>query len=162
MSKTLIFGAIGLVGALAIHTFVNPMYAASKVQDAVKNKDGDKLVEMIDFPALREDLKADFAEAMEKETDPFARGLGGAMMSGMIDGFVQPEGLAQMVNGGRASKTTPAAEALKDYSTSFGLTEFIVTLDTDNGPVEVVFAPRGLTWKIVGANLDMSKLTSGM
>lgn len=159
MGSKLFVGGCLVAAALCFHVVVNPLLAASSVKAAFDNGEGDKLASMIDFPALREDLKAD-ADAALSKGDPVARALGGALVTGMIDSFLKPEAVAGLLD-----KKAAAAEGntkddhSPDYSLGFGLTEFMVTIEMEDGPISVVFAPRGLTWKIVGADADLAALS---
>jgi hypothetical protein len=165
MNKKIILSTVFVAGALCFHVFANPMMAASRAKEALIKNDGAALSAMVDFEALRADLKSDVEVSLSKEADPMARGFGGAILGGMIDSFVQPSALETAVSqkgmsGFSGAKSTDPEEVVEDYSMSFGLTEFVVSVESNSpaGPVDIVFAPRGLTWKIVGANVDFDKI----
>jgi hypothetical protein len=159
MGVKVFLGGCVLVCALGFHVVANPLLAASSLRSALADGDGNKVVEMIDFPALREDLKSDLDAALSKD-DPMARALGGAMMTGVIDNMVQPKSVAKMVSAAASSSTKDKVQdnPLNDFSFRFGLRRFVLTVNTENGPVSVVFAPQALSWKIVGADADLKAL----
>jgi hypothetical protein len=155
MNTKIILAGVAAVVVFLFHMFTNPLLSASSAKEALINGDGEKLAAMIDFPALREDLKADLMKEMGHEDNPVVQGMGGAMMSGVIDTFVQPEELAAMVSTGQITED----DFPKDFDADFGLTRFVVSIVIEGQPVEIEFAPRGLRWKIVGANFDMDGLS---
>lgn len=95
-----ILGAVLLLGAGAGWYFGSPAYTLSQMKAAAEANDSDTLVSYIDFPSLREDLKAEFMAHLmaenAKDTSGFgALGmeLGSAMVGPMIDGMVTPAGV---------------------------------------------------------------------
>jgi hypothetical protein len=91
----------------------SPYYAALNLKSAAVSGDPDRLEAAVDFPAVRESLKAQFSVAltrrMNREPDmrdsPLA-GLGRLMMpvlvDRMVDAVVDPDALAALVRGSRS------------------------------------------------------------
>lgn len=162
MSKIFTVGGTVALLAVGYYFVAAPFLAVQQMQSAVETKDGQAIVDMIDFEALRSDLKSDFMAAMAADADdPMAAAFGGALAGGMIEGFVQPEMIAGMINGkgmkNKSYKTPDFSDV--DVTTSLGFMTMTVTLDGgDDKPLDIVFAPSGLTWKVVGVDFDMSDL----
>jgi hypothetical protein len=140
------------------------MHAAAERRDSVA------LSDYVDFPALRESLKASFNARMTKGLpssagggNPFA-GLGlvlaQAMVDRLVDGFVTPEGLAAMMAGvppGNPQPSTPEAtesHADEEFVRTFGyesLGRFTVRFAPPDKPEEalvLVLLRDGLSWKL--------------
>ena len=153
MKKYLAVGALALV-ALGGHVIASPLLAASSLKAAIENQDAEALVAKIDFDALRQDVRSDIDLIVAAEPNPMAREMTKAILTGMLDNFANEKNVTAWAQSGMGS--APATENL-DYSFGFGLTRFTIDLETENGPVSLVMAPRGLTWKIVGLDFDPAK-----
>ena len=145
--------AAGLV--LAAHVVINPLLAASSLRDAIEARDGETVVSRVDFPALRADLKADLEVALESQPNPMSRQMARAMIGGMIESIVSPDAVLAWGQGRSPTRAEfPAPADGKEAEYAFGLDRFTVTLQSKAGPMDVVFAPRGLAWKVVGVDVD--------
>ncbi|MEP9400281.1 DUF2939 domain-containing protein [Sphingomonas sp. VNH70] len=150
--------------------FASPFWAAHRFRAAAVAGDTDGLEATVDFPAVRESLKAQLNVALteklrndpEMRNNPFA-GLGMMLLPTIVDravgGFVTPDGIAAIARNGRlerrgASGDTPARADI-DYDYAYrGTDRFAVTVTAKNsgpgrGPT-FVFERRGLFgWKLV-------------
>lgn len=163
--------AVGYVAA-------SPYLAVSAMRDAAIAGDAPRVAEHVDFPAVKESLKANLTAAALKsagasnEDNPLA-GAGAmfamALMGPMIDAVVSPQGLTQLMrqgelmpdpgSGDEARKTADAAPKIdadmnyRDFST------FVVTLKdgkTGEQPVGLVFKRHGVvSWKLTSLDLPM-------
>ena len=115
----------------------------------------------VDFPALREDMKAELTPLLAAEAGRRggpAAGLFGAALAGpVIDALVSPEGLsAAFVAGAAASAAAPPARALQvgedPFVTRRGLSEFLLS-PRDRPGTGLVFTRRGLAWRLSGIEL---------
>jgi hypothetical protein len=113
----------GVVAAVAFIGFylASPLIAFNALKAAAKEGDPDKLERLVDFPAVRDSLKAQMLAALNKSMaadpemrdNPFA---GMAMMmvptmvNGAIDAYVTPDGLAAMVKGQKPVPDAPSRE----------------------------------------------------
>lgn len=97
--------------------FAAPAYTLSRMKAAAEANDSAALSAYIDFPALREDLKAEImaqvtAELRRHPEAPFA-GIGGAMAGAMVgpvvDAMISPAGLRTMFTLARPAAGGPAA-----------------------------------------------------
>lgn len=161
-------GAVLAIIAGVAWYFGSPWYALRGLKAAAESNDSDALSAYIDFPALREDLKAEvlgqmMAEAQKDkgEFSGLAMALGPAIVGPMIDGFVTPQGLrAAMVSNrsktGPSSKQPPAAGTFamddKPVVSRRSFSEFTVGTAKDPGNV-MVFKRHGLGWKLSGVDI---------
>jgi Protein of unknown function (DUF2939) len=91
---------------IALWGFLSPYVTVYRLRDAAERGDSDRLSTMIDYPALRESLKASLRASMAAravdDDDPLAT-LGilwvGAMIDPLVDSMISPEGMAAMVQG---------------------------------------------------------------
>lgn len=169
----LLAAALSLLAA--VWFFYTPHLAVRSMRAAAQERDAAKLSSRVNFPALKESLKASFnakiaAEtAKEKESNPFAA-LGAAMaaafISPLIDALVTPESLAMIMQGdkpqlGMGKKDAPKAAPDTETSMSYeSLNSFVVTIKKKNDtqePVGLVFNRDGLfsSWKLSAIRLPL-------
>ena len=172
-NKTKVFIAIVLV-ACGTWFYFSPHLAVSQMKSAAEAKDAAKLSDYVNFPALKESLKASFNAKLasgvtkEKDTNPFAA-LGAlmaaALINPMVDALVTPENLAMMMKGEKplptksTEQTTPSDS---DADTSMfyeSFDRFVVTVkikDTAEEPYGLVFSREGMfSWKLSALRLPM-------
>ena len=177
----LILVAVVLTGVY----LASPHWSLYRMRRAVENNDAVHMSDHVDYPQLRESLKATFNAQLAKEVaredaDEF-EALGaafGAMMIGpIVDALVTPEALIAMMQGkdldeieaqssgaGGSSNSTQTADAEMNV-TKMGyerLNRFVVKLaapaeDSSNDEsVTLVFHRSGLfSWKLAGIRLKM-------
>lgn len=184
MKRGLVIGLVAAVVALLVGWYAaSPFLVMDELQKAAKAGDRDKLEQLVDFPRVRESLKADFTAGLMKKAqndaemrdNPFA-GLAAlfvpALVDRIVDVAVSPEGIARMQEG-RGVATPPGAkpmgEAPKAETASkpkaagdkpklkahySSLDRFRVDQPTDAGPMTWVFARQGLFgWKLIRIEL---------
>ena len=174
MSRTVKI-VIGTVIVLLLGWYIaSPYIALHQMRSAAENRDAEALSEHIDFPALKEDLKASFSAKMMTEAakapsdEPFAAAgsaLAMAMIGPMIDAMVTPQAVAMMM---KSEKPSPAnlAEQSSDskrepnVSASYeGLNTFAVTVsepDDQTSSFKLIFKRHGFfNWKLTSAELPM-------
>lgn len=147
--------------------FFTPHLAVSGMKSAAEGRDAAKLSSYVNFPALKESLKATFnaklASDVTKKDDgsPFTA-LGAAMAAAfinpMIDALVTPESLAMMMKGdkpqpGKSGTQSPQSDSSADTSMSYeSFNRFVVSVKKkgETGePVHLVFDRDGLfSWKL--------------
>jgi hypothetical protein len=160
--------------AFSTWLYFTPHLAVSGMKSAAEAKDAAKLSDYVNFPSLKESLKASFNAklgsevAKEKDGNPFAA-LGAAMAAAfinpMIDALVTPESLAMMMKGEKpqpaekAEQTKPT-DSDADTSMSYeSFDRFVVTVkkrgSTDE-PLGLVFNRDGMfSWKLSALRLPM-------
>jgi hypothetical protein len=171
--KTKISFAIVFV-AFCTWFYFTPYLAVSGMKSAAEAKDAEKLAGYVNFPALKENLKASFNAklaskvAKEKNDNPFAA-LGAAMaatfINPMVDALVTPESLAMMMKGDKpqpAKKTGQTKPSDSDTETSMSyesFDRFVVTVkkkDSTEKPIGLVFNRDGMfSWKLSALRLPM-------
>ncbi len=187
--KLLVAG--GIVAAILISCyFASPYWALYRLKRAVDRNDAIFVADRVDFPQLRESFKGAITaslarEATKGDADGF-EALGaafGAMLVGpMVDAFVTPEGLVQMMQGWdldailkedpgppqAGSRAMPPEAQVRDEAgmdvSSMGyetLNRFAVTIAgepdasaSENESFTFLFARRGLMgWKLAGVRI---------
>ena len=112
-NKAKFFAVFTVLGILFYFTPYLTLFSMKSAADA---KDAAKLSSYVNFPALKENLKASFNAKLASETmksdNPFSA-LGAAFASAfinpMIDGLVTPESLAMMMKGNKPQKNQESA-----------------------------------------------------
>lgn len=145
--KTATAIAMLLVALLATWFYFTPYIAVHNMRKAAEAKDAVKLADYVNFPALRESLKASFnakfvgemAKAKSDDRDnpfmPLVTMLTTVMIGQMVDAFITPEAIAAMMKGEEptlkpkpgsapaattapSAPSTPAAAAKEDLEVS--------------------------------------------
>jgi hypothetical protein len=170
------------VGLLAIigWFFVSPYLAVKNMKDAADKRDATTLSSYVNYPALKENLKANFsasmnAKAAEKSDNPlagFGATLASAFMGPMIDAIVTPDSLAAMMRGQKPKAAGGASEpATQDVATEKksdpdvqlgyeSLNRFVVRVSPKDKPEQktaLVFLREGLSWKLNAVELPPNK-----
>ncbi len=164
-AKWLAIAVVVLIAAGATWYFASPAYTLSQMKAAAEENDSDAFASYIDFPALREDMKAELmAQIMiqaQKDTSGFGglgMALGSAMVGPMIDGMISPAGVRAMFISKRNQSNPPnkAMGALQVEESPIierrGFSEFLVTSKGKPGS-GMVFKRHGLGWKLSGVDL---------
>lgn len=180
MKKLLIIGVAGAVVLFGIAWAAAPVLAAQALIRAAKAGDEQKIEALVDFPSLRESLKAELntelMERMSRDPRVSESGLGGLgmmlapmILSGAVDAVVTPQVVAQMVRTAEApdpTRRTPAeptedkveADDIHQAWGYRGLNEFAVTLTPRDQPddhLALILERRGLfDWKLAAVDLQ--------
>jgi hypothetical protein len=166
---------IGLLAFAAAYA-ASPYLAFYQLQTAAKSGNRDVLEDAVDFPSVREDFKAQlnaaFMAKMQKDqnlrANPFAAIgmlLVPAVLDRMIDAYITPQGISQMVLNARTPEPgQPKANPDSDkhitlHSGYVSLNRFKVTAvnDTEPGkPIAFVMERRGFfAWKLIRIELPL-------
>ena len=163
MRKTLLFVAL-LVLAFPAWYFVSPWLAMKNVADAAEARNTAELEAAIDFPALRENTRAQLDRSIRPTGNGLVDGIGGAILGAVgdtaLEAMITPEGMVAIITTGAvASPLLPPEMRGRELSWSVeheGLTRFRgVSTYADSGtpgPV-LVFERRGLGWQVVAMEL---------
>lgn len=155
--------ALIVIASSSLWYFESPAWTLKGMKDAAQWHDADALNAYIDYPALRESLKAELMARMmvaaRKDKSGFgALGMafGSAMMGPMIDGLVSPAGMRAALLANRQENTGPAASALhvpKDpIIVRRSFSEFLFTAK-DQPNSGLVFKRHALSWMLSGVEL---------
>lgn len=171
---------IGVVVAAAIgYVGASPYLAVNAMRDAAIAGDAAGVSEHVDFPAVKDSLKANMSAAAMKaagesnEENPLAGAgamLAMALVGPMIDAVLTPEGLTMLMRQGKlVQDQAPRDEAqastgdkvqeidadmrYRDFST------FVVTLkypESQDRPMGLVFKRHGIvSWKLTSLDLPL-------
>ncbi|MCD9008039.1 DUF2939 domain-containing protein [Luteimonas sp. XNQY3] len=177
MKKLAWLSAIAVVLLLA-YTVAGPFLTVNAIREAVRNEDSRALSKQVDFPALRESLRLQLADAIVREAGPDLQSnllgaiglrLAGSAAGTGVDMMVTPVGLSALMRGqrlwslsGGASPTqvradpareTPLADAHYRYNST---SRFTATVRDDRGrPIEFVLTRKGLHWKLSDIRLPI-------
>lgn len=180
MKKSLIGGvAAAAVVVFGVAWAAAPMLAAQALIRAAKAGDERKIERLVDFPSLRESLKAELntelVARMNRDPRVADSGLGGLgmmlapmILSGAVDAVVTPGMVAQMVRTAEAPDPTRRADPDPvdkadgdDIHQAWGyrsLDEFAVTLTDRDRPddrLALILERRGLfAWQLAAVDLQ--------
>ena len=164
--------AIAVVLVVA-YLAASPWLTAYQLRAALEAQDSEALVEHVDFPTLRQNLKDDLNAMLVQETqdeeNPFAALgvlLGSAIVDRMVDAFVTPAGLAGLLNApGRNVLQEDAPVRRRGLTDDLGDTNLqmgywsinrfdIVATNKETGDqVRFVLRRRGVGWKLTRIRL---------
>lgn len=156
-----------LAALIASYIFASPYITIFQLKSAASNQNGEAVAEHVDFIYLRQNMKDQFnmmaaqeAANQVEDDNPFAAlgaVLGGVMVDEMIDSFVTPIGVAEMINGSTpdseqessadTQQSNPFANSKMQYES---LNKFSVTTTDEgtNDEVRFILRRRGLGWKL--------------
>lgn len=181
MRKKVWLSLIAVLVLFGTWFYFTPHLTVHSIGLAVKAKDVEKLSTYVDFPAVRENLKASLkAQVSEKmarelQDNPFASlgvALASTLINPLVNGLLTPEGLAQLLQGQLPDNTThsntiehydatsderqldPATETSMSYE-SFD--RFAVTITrAGSKPIGFVLHRDGLfSWKLAEIRLPL-------
>ncbi|TVR00622.1 MAG: DUF2939 domain-containing protein [Deltaproteobacteria bacterium] len=155
------------LGAFATWMVLVPRIAIARMVLAIEARDHEALSRSIDFPRLRESLRAEVSASMRARAGDSRRAavgaaVGDAMLGPIIDRTVTPDGLHDLMRGGdalarlipRDALPTPSASESPDLRIrSQGLREVHVILDSPSGDFRLVFERTALGLRLVGVRL---------
>ncbi|MDR2192258.1 MAG: DUF2939 domain-containing protein [Endomicrobium sp.] len=172
--KKLIIGVSIIVFLFIGCIFISPYWTLHNIKSAVKSNDNYAISEYIDFPSVRQSIKDQMNVTIAKEIDnekikdnPFAvfgAVIAESLIDVMIDAYITPAGLAQIMSGKKIdidiqSKTqeknetvnnAPHKKPFSDASMGYkSFKKFVVSIkDEENGEVQFVLRRYGLSWKL--------------
>jgi len=176
--KRLVWILCAALVLLAGYVVAGPFLTVHAIRDAVRDEDSRALSRHVDFPALRQSLRVQLADAMVREAGPGLQSsllgaiglrVAGSAAGAGVDMMVTPVGLSTLMRGqrlwnlaGGASpmRTGPDPEAgdpLEDAHYRYhSPSRFTVTVRDDrNRPIEFVLTRRGLQWKLSDIHLPL-------
>jgi hypothetical protein len=181
-----------LVASIAVLLVVawgaSPLFALAELRSAARSHDRDRLEDLVDFPAVRADLKSQLSGAFlsqlqndpSMKDNPFAA-FGAALMpmilDKVIDAYVTPDGIATMIRTAKAPARTQNADAgpatsggqssaksTEAHYEYLGPNKFRVRLAPADAPdraLSLILERRGiLRWQLVRIGLPLQSLTA--
>lgn len=165
--------------AIALYYYLSPIRALDGLRSAIERGDAAELEERVDFPSVRESLKAEIAEhiladvAPEMSDNPFgvlAMGLASKMIDAFLEAAVTPSGLARMARGDSRPVSPDEREprerrprgpeelfrdARIDRETSSRFSAWVPADDGDE--IRFVFRRSGLSWRLSAIELPAAQ-----
>lgn len=174
MSSKIKISIAALFAVFCVWFFFTPYLAVNSMKSAAETRDVAKLASHVDFPALKESMKATFnaklvAEAAKGKQGNAIPALGAAMAAAfinpMIDALVTPESLAMMMKGEKPQSGkdgVPSRESDPGTDTSMAyesFNRFVVAVRKKGEagePVAFVLNRDGLfSWKLSAIRLPL-------
>ena len=172
MKKITIAATVAAI-AIADSAYASPYYALHQIKTAVAVRDAQALASHVDFPALRESVKAQLEanmansiQAVAGSDNPYAalgQSIASAMLGKMVDAMVSPAGVVALVNKsavspqGNADDGTAADRPQEKpaYSAAYaGLNKFVVHAKDGSKEGALVLQRHGVWgWKLSGIEL---------
>jgi hypothetical protein len=158
-----------VIASSALWYFESPAWTLKGMKDAAQSHDADALNAYIDYPVLRESLKAELMARATTEAQKDKSGFGGlglavgsVMLGPLIDGLVSPSGMRAALLANRQEKMGPAASALHlpedPVIVRRSFSEFVVTTKRQPSSA-LVFERHGLSWLLSGVELPPERST---
>ena len=157
-----------IIAAAATWYLASPAWTLRQMKAAADANDADALGSYIDYPALRDDLKAEIKAQMAAQDQmgftPLSYAIGSALIDRAVDGLVTPSGLrAALVAGDDLSRFPVKANAVSALHLPDdpeierrGFSEFLVASKQQPNR-GLVFKRHGLSWKLSGVELPPSR-----
>jgi hypothetical protein len=144
----------------------SPRAAARDLRQAAMSGDVEELQRLVDFPLVREQMKADLKANLMRSVDTsrgegglasaLVTGFGGMMVDGLVNQIVSPSGIAALVRYGKTDSSKNATRHSSELVTRMrygGLSTFIITARNPESPpadtINFVLRRRGLSWQLV-------------
>lgn len=173
--KIVILLIIVLTLSTGVAFYFTPHVVVYTMRKAAERGDANKLSAYIDYPALRESLKATCNDMIAHKTDTgddeglvkvFGRVFAPALVSPMIDALVKPEGLAMLMKGkkphSRNSQRRKAESSQEEDATELSMSyesfnRFVVAIrqkGSFDDPIELMYIRHGIaSWKLSAVRL---------
>jgi Protein of unknown function (DUF2939) len=166
-----------LVAGLA-WVYASPYLALKNMKDAADRRDAPVLSSYVNFPAVKENLKASFSASVSAKAggnnNPlavFGTALASAFLNPMIDAIVTPEGIAAIMRGQKpkaaggptepATQDAPAKNSEPDLALGYeSFNRFVVRVSPKEKPEQkttLVMLREGLSWKLNAVELPTVK-----
>jgi hypothetical protein len=171
MNKSVIrTAAIALLALACAWIYFSPYLAVRSFQQAVEAGDVPRISDHVNFPALRESIKAHMLSKVTTEAATSKKGgafaamgavLMSAMMGPLIDAMISPEGLANMLKGekpttvGKGSSRGNVAPKVIQTMGYENMNRFLLTTTNEGSSdsVSLVFTREGFSWKLTALRM---------
>jgi hypothetical protein len=163
--KKVLLVLLAFVLVASVWLYWSPRAAARDIRNAAQAGDVEELQRLVDFPLVREQLKADLKTSLMQSADTsdsgafgsvLATGLGGMMIDGVVNEAVSPSGIAALVRSGSldTARAAPVTDSMTDVRMRYrDARTFVVTVRHRDRPlgdtVSFVLRRRGLAWRLV-------------
>lgn len=127
MNKKLLATAVAVAVIGAVTSYASPYWTIYQMRTAIEKRDPEKFSRYVDYPALRESLKAQLLLSLkdklgtpDAKENPFAglgQMIGLAMVNTVVDTMVTPAGVMALMAGEKPAPKEPAPQAPTTAST---------------------------------------------
>ena len=173
---------VSVIVLLVVYVFASPYLVVYQIRAATQSHDAPALAKHIDFISVRTNLKDQLNQKIAGITSqagddqrPFSRfgtALAGLMVDKLVDVYVTPSGMQQLMSGKKPQSpstapqktpsNTPTTHTEKPDVTSSmsyqSLNTFVVSATGKTGDlVDVVLSRQGLTWKVTNIVLPLDQ-----
>lgn len=177
MHSTLVRILAGLVLPILVLIaayIASPYVAVHNFVGIAKSGDVDQIDAAVDFPRVRESLKAQFNASLvaHMQTDPAMKDnpfaglsmmMGPAIIDRMVDAVITPEGIASLVRSGQVKRegahpaaSNPDVKVASSYVTLDRFKTVITNKAGTDAAVTMTFERRGLfAWRLIRVDLPM-------
>jgi hypothetical protein len=171
-AKTAVSGAITLVALLAAASYFSPQWTMRQMKVAIEDGNAERFSEHVDFPALRESFKGQFAAIMDRKLgaaegnrNPFSKlgqVMAAALITPMVDAMVSPAGVIRMMQSGSVKPSTPESDTNKEqesnddahYAFSYRSWNKVAVRSTKDDAGSFILTRDGLwSWKLSAVEL---------
>ena len=155
MKKLTVFLVLLLVAAGAWY-YLAPRLAAKHLRDAAAAGDVSRLNQLVDFPRVRANMKADLKKRVATNEPTGTAIVTGVAVDGLVDRIMTPQGLVRLARLGPA-----AGLVAMGYR---NLVTFFVTTKNPAQPknaVTYVFGPTGVDWRLQRIDLPDLVIVAG-
>jgi Protein of unknown function (DUF2939) len=173
--RGLLIGGVILAFACGGGLYASPYITLYQMYQAVERKDVQKISSYVDFPSLRDSVKANVQTIMAKETSQvqnpllglLASTIGGAVLDPVLESVVTPAGVTALLEGqqlhlgekGKKSsfeQGTAAPDVKAEYESFDQFAVSVKPKGEDVEPVTLLLSRNGFSWKISGVRLPSS------
>lgn len=145
--------AIAVVATGAWYWFT-PRRAWNQFVEALALSDATALEQLVDYPRVRTNLKADLRGAIDQRgaTKGIAPAVGGVMLDPLVDIMVSPDGMAQLVNtfGTRATATDQTTVIAYRYRSPSRVDVHVrSSVDAEDAAGIFTFERSAISWRLV-------------
>lgn len=174
MKKAAVLISALLAGALLAYTAAGPFITLYQIRAALEARDAGKLAQYVDFPVLRENLKAQInalilgelpAGVADNPFGVFGLALAGTLVDSLVEGYVTPGGLSTLLAGRLPQQQqapeneteAPAAPGAKPQFTYDSTSQFTMRLNISaERSIRLVLTRTGLTWQLTNIILPFT------
>jgi hypothetical protein len=126
--RTAALAGAAALALLALASYFSPHWHLYRMKAAIDDQDAGRFSEHVDFPALRDSVKAQLLATMDKHlssdelrSNPFARlgqAMAAALMNPLVDAAVSPAGVIRMMKKGDTTPGKAGSESPQNAGSS--------------------------------------------
>lgn len=171
MKRIYVAAGAAAIALLGLTSYFSPYWDLHQMKTAVENRDAERFSAKVDFPALRESIKAQMGLALDKElagaSDKPLAGLGqmmaNALLGPIVEAAVSPAGVMRMFQSGSARPVlkrdegdpeAPGRDQRPDYSVAYRSWDTVSVTKAGGESGAFILKRAGLwSWKLAAIEL---------